>query len=275
MKIAQMLWNKCLLQILLLVTIITVLIGCGQTTKPVAQSDAPEKTIALPTRASTLEATPTNTRVLSIESLTPAPTPTITPIPDETQGVVVEVIDGRTIAVVMKGDPPSRIYVVRYLGIETPSLNDPWGAVAYETNRKLVAFKGVRLIRDESDVDEEGRLLRYVYVGQELLSIILTEQGLARAAINQPDTRFEAEILEAETRAKEGKLGLWGGPPPTPTPIPSPKSEQEGTAEPTEATPPTIVTVTVEPAITEETPSGNSSADATVTTQPTTESSEQ
>lgn len=258
MKIAQMLWNKYLLQTLLLVTIITVLIGCGQTTKPAAQSDAQEKTIALPTRASAPEATPTNTRVLSIESLTPAPTSTITPIPDEAQGVVVEVIDGHTIAVVMKGDSPSRAYVVRYLGIETPPLNDPWGAVAYETNRKLAGLKVVRLIRDKSNVDDEGRLLRYVYVGNELLSIILTEQGLARAAISQPDTRFETEILEAEARARNGKLGLWGGTPPTPIPTPSPKSEQEGTTEPTETTPPAIVTVTVEP--------------VTPTTQPTTES---
>jgi micrococcal nuclease len=275
MKIAQMLWPKCLLQTLLIVAIIILLTGCGQTTNPTAQPDTPEKTIALPTRASTLEATPTNTRVLSIESLTPAPTPTITPIPDEAQGVVVEVIDGRTIAVVMKGDSPSRVYIVRYLGIETPSLNDPWGAVAYETNRKLTSFKAVRLIRDKSNVDDEGRLLRYVYVGHELLSIILTEQGLARAAINQPDTRFETEILEAEARARDGELGLWGGAPPTPIPTPSLESEQEGTAEPTDTTPPAIVTVTVEPVTTEETPSSNSSTNATVTMQPTTESNEQ
>jgi endonuclease YncB( thermonuclease family) len=248
------------------------LTGCGQTAKPTAQSDTQEKTIALPTRASTTEATPTNTRVLSIESLTPAPTPTITPIPDEAQGVVVEVIDGHTIAVVMKGDSPSRAYVVRYLGIETPPLNDPWGAVAYETNRKLAGLKVVRLVRDKSNVDDEGRLLRYVYVGNELLSIILTEQGLARAAIRQPDTRFETEILEAESRARDGKLGLWAGTPPTPIPTPSPESEQEGTTEPTETTSPTVVSATVEPVTPEKTPSGNNSTNATVTTPPTTES---
>jgi endonuclease YncB( thermonuclease family) len=276
MKMAQILWNKYLVQALLIVAIITLLTGCGQTTKPTAQSNAPEKTIALPTRASTLEATPTNTRVLSIESLTPAPTPTITPIPDEAEGVVVEVLDGHTIAVVMKGDSPSQVYVVRYLGIETPSLNDPWGAVAYETNRKLAGLKVVRLVRDKSKVDDEGRLLRYVYVGHELLSIILTEQGLARAAINPPDTRFETELLEAEARAKDGKLGIWGGAPPTPIPTtPSPESRQEGTAEPTEITPPAIVTGTVEPVTTEETPNDNSSTDATVTTQPTTEGNKQ
>ena len=96
----------------------------------------------------------------------------------------------------------------------------------------------VRLVRDKSDFDDEGRLLRYVYVDHELLSIILTEQGLARAAITQPDTRFEAEILEAEARARDGKLGLWGdSPPQTPTSGPPPGSEQEGTVEPGEITP--------------------------------------
>jgi endonuclease YncB( thermonuclease family) len=263
-----MLWTKYLLQTLLIVVSITLLTGCGQSAKPTAQSGATRETITLPTSAATPDATPTNTRVLSIESLTPAPTPTITPIPDEAQAVVVEVIDGQTIAVVMKGDSLSRIYLVRYLGIETPPPDDPWGAVAYETNRKLTGLKVARLIRDKADVDDQGRLLRYVYVGDELLSIILTEQGLARATISQPDTRLETEILEAETRAKNGRLGLWGG---TPTPSPLPESEQAGTTEPVQTTPPAVVTVTVEPVTPEESPGSNISTDATVTTQPTAE----
>lgn len=174
------------------------------------------QTIVLPTRAPTSKPTPVNTRVMPIESLTPAPTPTITPIPNEVYALVVGIIDGRTISVVMNGDPPNRMYAVRYLGIETPPLEDPWGKAAYEANRKLAGLKVVRLVRDQSDFDQEGYLLRYVYVADTLTSLYLTEQGLARAAITPPDTRFEQEIMAAEARAKQDKLGLWSGGLPTP-----------------------------------------------------------
>jgi hypothetical protein len=103
----------------------------------------------------------------------------------------------------------------------------------------------VRLVRDVSNLDDEGYLLRYVYVGNELVNTVLIEQGLARAAIEPPDTRLEAEILAAETQAKADKLGLWGGTP-TPTPTAGP-AEQEGTIEPGEViTPSVTITVTLE-----------------------------
>lgn len=175
------------------------------------------ETIVLPTGLPTLEPTPSNTRVLSIESLTPAPTATITPIPDEVRGLVVEVIDGNTIAVVLQGDPPRRAYEVRYLGIDAPAPSEPWGQVALETNRRLTNLKVVRLVRDETDLDDEGRLLRYVYVDNQLTSIILAEQGLANANIIEPDTRFADEIQAAEALAQEGNLGIWGDAPPTAT----------------------------------------------------------
>ena len=67
--------------------------------------------------------------------------------------------DGDTIAVVMAGDPPSRVYTVRYLGIDAPpnEPDSPWGRVAYETNRKLTNLKAVRLVRDQSAVGRGPR----------------------------------------------------------------------------------------------------------------------
>ena len=81
-------------------------------------------------------------------------------------------------------------------------------------------------------------------MGNELVNTALIEQGLARAAIQPPDTRFEAEILAAETQAKAGKLGLWGGTP-TPSPTAGP-AEQAGTIEPgVTITPSVTITVTL------------------------------
>jgi endonuclease YncB( thermonuclease family) len=147
------------------------------------------------------------------------------------RGLVVAVIDGQTIEVVLEGDPPGQTYQVRYLGIEAPpnQINNPWGVVAFETNRQLTQAKVVRIEKDQSDTDAAGRLLRHVYLNDQLLGLLLTGQGLVRADTTGPSTRYQSEISAAEKRAKDVKLGLWG-PPPTPT---------------LRATAPTVVTPTV------------------------------
>jgi micrococcal nuclease len=205
-----------------LLPVILWLAGCGPGVGSLDASEgAPGSAeLILPTPKPTTAPSPVSTRVLPLEVLTPEPTATITPIPDEALGLVVEVIDGDTVGVVMDGDPAERAYRVRYLGIDAPenSSASPWGVVAYETNYSLANLKVVRLVRDQTDFDDEGNLLRYVYVDNQLLNLILAEQGLARAAIEEPDTRFRAEILAAEARARGQQLGLWGQRLPTPTP---------------------------------------------------------
>lgn len=208
-----------------------MLAGCSRTTATRLPGAIPrEATVVLPTSAPTVAPSPVNTRVLPTENFTPGPTPTVTPIPDEVRGLVVNVVDGDTIVVALNNDPPGRAYQVRYIGIDAPprSPDDPWGIVAYETNRKLTGMKVVRLVGDAQEVDEEGRLLRYVYVGDEMMSIIMAEQGLARAAISPPNTAFREEILAAEGRAREGQLGLWG-------PLPTATRTRAGGATPTRA----------------------------------------
>lgn len=247
-----------------IVLMLLFLAGCGQTeTETLPGVVYREETVVLPTGAPTSKPTPVSTRVVPVEVFTSGLTLTVTPIPDEVRGLVVEVIDGDTVVVILDGDPPGRTYQVRYLGIDAPpnAASVPWGMVAFEVNRRLTSGKVVRLERDQSDTDADGRLLRYVYVGDEMLSIILAEQGLARTNVEEPDTRFRAEILEAEEQARDNGLGLWG-PPPTPTP----RATATGTAVITStvtvtatATVASEATAMVEPEVTGETPLGSPS----------------
>lgn len=245
--------------------LLVVLVGCAQPLTTPAPTGLLQRTgtAVLPTEVPTTAPSPVNTRVLPLQTMTVVPTsplsPTMTAIPSEVNGLVVEALDGDSIAVVLQGDPPSRIYHVRYLGIEAPpnSPDSPWGTVAFETNRRLTTLKAVRLVQDETGMDEEGQLWRYVYVGDELLSIILVEQGLARANVVEPDTRFKAEIEEAEARAKAGRLGLWSDQAPTSTPprtqpvateseiTPAPASPSPTAAATTAGTPVITATATV------------------------------
>lgn len=229
-------------RLFMLVAVILVLGGC--TTAAPAASPGERASLSLPTQAPTVAPSPVSTRVMPLADLTPAPTPTVTPIPDETLGLVVEVLDGETIAVVLDGDPARQAYQVKYLGLDAPpnSPDDPWGVVAFETNRKLANLKIVKLVRDQTDFDADGFMLRYVYIGNQLLNAELVRQGLARAAVSAPDTRFEAEISKAEAEAQADELGLWNPNPPTPTPLSQP------TATPTavdETTPRAAITTTV------------------------------
>jgi len=134
--------------------------------------------------------------------------------------LVTRVIDGDTIEVKIAG----KIYKVRYIGIDTPELDDKrpeFGALAQEAtryNRQLVAGKTVRLEKDVSETDKYERLLRYVYIGDIFVNAELVRQGLAWVKVYEPDTKYQDYLEEMEAEAMQGKIGLWASPPPPPPP---------------------------------------------------------
>lgn len=130
--------------------------------------------------------------------------------------LVARVIDGDTIEVQTGMD----ILAVRYIGIDTPETVDPrrqlqcFGRQASNENKKLVEGKQVILVKDVSETDKYGRLLRYVYVeleNGELLFVndYLIRQGFAKASTFPPDVKYSQAFLEAEREARENRMGLW------------------------------------------------------------------
>ena len=119
------------------------------------------------------------------------------------QGSLVRrVIDGDTI-VLANG---SR---VRYVGIDTPERGEPFFDEATEFNRQLVEGKRVRLLKDQSDKDRFGRLLRYVLAGDILVNAELVREGLAEAKRYEPDVKF-ADCFDALMQeARENQRGMW------------------------------------------------------------------
>jgi len=135
--------------------------------------------------------------------------------------LATRVIDGDTIEVDIDGTS----YKVRYIGIDTPELDDKraeYCALAQEAtrlNRQLVEGETVRLEKDVSETDKYGRLLRYVYVDDILVNAELVRQGLAWAKAYEPDTKYQDYLEELETEAKQDKIGIWREIQPSP-PIP-------------------------------------------------------
>lgn len=150
-------------------------------------------------------------------------------VPDNTQrdlAILVRVIDGDTIEVVVNGQTQR----VRYIGMDTPESGDPYFTEATNANENLIAGQTLTLIKDVSETDRYGRLLRYVFVGDDVfVNYELVKQGYAQIATYPPDVACQQYYLEAETQARELALGLWGfsqviptSPPATSAPQPQP-----------------------------------------------------
>jgi endonuclease YncB( thermonuclease family) len=104
---------------------------------------------------------------------------------------------------------------VRYLGIDAPEIStrdgppEPFAEEARALNRELVAGKRVRLLRDTSDTDPYGRLLRYVYVDDTFVNAELVRAGLAVAFPIAPDLAHADTFERLERDARRRRRGMW------------------------------------------------------------------
>jgi micrococcal nuclease len=123
-------------------------------------------------------------------------------------GVVTKVIDGDTIHVLINGVD----YKVRYIGINAPedtTKKERLGPEATARDKELVAGKTVTLVKDVSETDQFGRLLRFVFVGNVLVNYELVREGYAKATPYKPDISCEGLFYDAQLQAQQAHLGLW------------------------------------------------------------------
>ncbi|MCC6404827.1 MAG: thermonuclease family protein [Candidatus Yanofskybacteria bacterium] len=136
---------------------------------------------------------------------------TATPKPAPSGMVLVtKVVDGDTIEI----EGGTR---VRYIGVNTPETVDPrrpvqcFGKEASSYNASLVEGQFVRLVRDISDTDKYGRLLRYIYLADgTFVNLQLVARGYAYANTYPPDIAHAKEFAAAQAEAREASRGLWG-----------------------------------------------------------------
>lgn len=123
---------------------------------------------------------------------------------------VTRVVDGDTIEI--EGGQK-----VRYIGINTPETVDPrrglqcFGKEASSKNKELVEGKEIYLEKDVSETDKYGRLLRYVYLNPNDISINeqLVQEGFAASSSYSPDIKYQDRFKLAETEARNQQKGLW------------------------------------------------------------------
>ena len=123
------------------------------------------------------------------------------------EAAVTQVIDGDTIEVDEGGVP----FRVRYVGMDAPELDgEPMAAESLAANRKLVEGKRIVMIRDQSEADRYGRLLRFVFIGDTFVNDELVRLGMARATPFPPDLSCQTEFAAAQREALQAGRGLWG-----------------------------------------------------------------
>lgn len=134
---------------------------------------------------------------------TPTPGGTNPNNPTGEQAEVVAVIDGDTIDVRLNG----QVMRVRYIGINTPERDEPCYTEAKNANAALVEGRTVTLVKDQSETDRFGRLLRYIYVGDVFVDAQLVAQGYAEVVSYPPDTAHFEQFRQLEDAARAANLG--------------------------------------------------------------------
>ncbi len=119
--------------------------------------------------------------------------------------ICIRVIDGDTIEL-------SNGVVVRYIGIDTPEVDEPLGKEATEYNRKLVEGKSIRLKYDVQKEGKYGRVLAYVYledgtfVNRELL-----RSGHAEINTYKQNLKHLDLLIESQWEAISEGHYIWVG----------------------------------------------------------------
>lgn len=98
---------------------------------------------------------------------------------------------------------------VRYLGINAPEYQEPFYLKAKRFNESLVLNREIRLEFDQERTDAYGRLLAYVYIGNELVNDRIVREGLAHAFFIGAGRKLDALLLETQEQARRRRAGIW------------------------------------------------------------------
>jgi endonuclease YncB( thermonuclease family) len=167
--------------------------------------------------------------------------PTLTSPPGDL-ALVTRIVDGDTIKAALNGEQVT----IRYIGINTPEVEEPCYAEATAANKGLVSGQTVTLVTDVSDTDQYGRLLRYVYANGVFVNAELVRQGWAEAYRYPPDTGHAEEFHDLALEARGANLGCW------PTGVFGPPAPGQPTAESTSTVLPGTATSTARPPATKQ-----------------------
>ena len=124
---------------------------------------------------------------------------------------VIKVFDGDTIDVYTNGG----LMIMDYFSIDALVLeipadgSEPFVIEALERNRDIVEGQQVKLEQNLTELDENGRHLRYVYVGELMMNALLLYEGLARVYTLSQGLKYSDIIHLVEQQAIMNRQSGW------------------------------------------------------------------
>jgi endonuclease YncB( thermonuclease family) len=117
---------------------------------------------------------------------------------------VVDVIDADRLRVSIEGE----ISTIKYIGIATNTLFLGARDAALSANQALIG-QTITLVKDVSEADGDGNLLRYVFTEDAFINQYFLENGLATASNAPPDEACVEDFQTAEANARIQEVGTW------------------------------------------------------------------
>ena len=122
--------------------------------------------------------------------------------PFEMTGICVGVSDGDSLTLEL---PDGERVRVRLYGIDAPEKDQDFALPARKKLTRLVYDKPVRV--EVQDIDKYGRYVGKVYAGARYANRFMLKEGLAWHY--RYYAAGDAELAEAEARARAAKRGIW------------------------------------------------------------------
>lgn len=124
--------------------------------------------------------------------------------------IINRVVSGQTVEASVVNNPNITVQRVRLLGISAPLKEQaPWGDRARQRLSDLIKEQKVILEFDVKQKDNSDRLLAYIWKDNLLVNQYLAAEGLAIADPYPPNTKYDARISRAQSKARLQELGIW------------------------------------------------------------------
>ncbi len=98
---------------------------------------------------------------------------------------------------------------IRMIGIDTPERGEYFYKEASIRLKELIDGKEVILIKDVSETDRYGRLLRHVYLNGVWINKQMIDEGFAKLLTFPPDVEHVQIFKQAQKKARDAKRGMW------------------------------------------------------------------
>jgi micrococcal nuclease len=129
--------------------------------------------------------------------------------------LVTRVVDGDTMKVTLD-DGRATKETIRLLLVDTPETvhptkdMEPFGPEASSFAKRLLTNQKVQLEIDVSERDKYGRLLVYLWLGDQMFNELLLEEGLARVAyVIPPNIKYVDQFRAIQQKSQKSAKGIW------------------------------------------------------------------